>query len=252
MSVNQAGYTIIEVTLFLAVSGLLVLVAIIGTGNTIRASRFTDSSRTLHAYIQKQYDDILNGVNSRAGQERCTAGVVDTSVSQTPGTSTCLLLGKLLAIKQGTSEVTSYDVIGVEPASPDFSKSDEALIYDYRPVPVQNVGVTSLQVPWGAEFIGSKRPVDDQAVNMFAMIRSPKSTRIISYTFKEPSGPYTLYSLLNPAVAANANNINKPANFCLQSADGFSVLSKLMVTDGQGQAAIQLDFNATTGDCDGA
>jgi hypothetical protein len=87
------------------------------------------------------------------------------------------------------------------------------------------------------------------------MIRSPRSTRIITYVFKEPSASYNLASLINPNVSANDNNFNTPSNvsnFCLQSADGFGVLSKLMLTGGQGQDATQLSFNAAAGDCDGS
>lgn len=249
---TQSGYTIVEVTLFLAVSSLLVLIAILGTGNTIRASRFTDSSRSMHAFVQKKYDDILNGVNTRLGQERCNAGSVDTGGNQTPGTSNCLLLGKLVAFKTGESTLQAFDIVGVEPAVPDYNKADEELIYDFRPVVVRNTGVDTYQIPWQAQITGSKRLIDSQAVDAFAMIRSPKSTRIVSYTYKEPGASYNLYSLVNPTVAANVNNINKPTNFCLQSADGFGVQSKLAITNGQGQAAIQLDFNATAGDCNGS
>lgn len=248
----QSGYTIVEVTLFLAVSSLLVLIAILGTGNTIRASRFTDSSRSMHAFVQKKYDDILNGVNTRLGQERCNAGSVDTGGSQAPGTSNCLLLGKLITIEPGQSTLQAFDIVGTEPTLPDYNKADEALIYDFRPTVVRTVGVDTYQIPWQAQITGSKRLVDSRAVDAFAMIRSPKSTRIVSYTYKEPGSSYNLYSLINPATPANANNISKPTNFCLQSADGFGVQSKLVITNGQGQAAIQLDFNATAGDCDGA
>lgn len=252
---EESGYTIIEVSLFLAVSGLLVLVAFIGTGATIQASRFTDSSRSLHAYVQKQYDNILNGVNTRTGEETCNAGVVDTGTDEEPGTTNCLLLGKLMVMDTGSNVVNTYNIVGSEPATPDYNKSDEELIYDFQPSIVRNVGVDTYQIPWGANISGSKRQVDSQAVDAFAMIRSPRSTRVVTYVYEEPSSSYSLASLVNPAAPANANNFNtanNTSNFCLQSADGFGVRSKLTVTGGQGQEAVRLTFDAVGSDCDGS
>lgn len=263
---QSAGFTLVELTLFLALSSLLFLVAIIGTGNSIRSSRFTDSSRSLHAYIQKQYDNILNGVNSRLGQERCAGGSVDISNTQAPGTSNCLLLGRLITIKPNTSIIQSFDIVGTEPLAPDYSKPDETLIYDFQPIAVRNSGVDTYQIPWGAEIVGTEREIDSVAVDVFAMIRSPKSSRIISYTFKEPLTAYSLTNEINPSDASKRNNIvsclasdpggcnatTKAANFCLQSADRIGILSKLTATGGQGQASIQLAFNASPGECDGS
>lgn len=251
---RSEGFTITEVSLFLAVSALLAIVVMIGVGSTLQASRFTDSSRSLHAYIQKQYDNLLNGVNPRTGQEACAAGVVNTGSNQTPGTSNCLLLGRLLTLKSDAATVEAYNIVGVEPATPDYNATDEKLIRQYSPVVVRNSGVDVYQIPWQATISGSKRLTTESpapAVDALAMIRSPRSNRIVYYTFKEPGPVYNLYSLIDPDIAANANNISKPANYCLQSADAFSSGSRIHVTGGQGQDAIQLEFATTAGDCDG-
>lgn len=251
---RSEGFTITEVSLFLAISGLLALMVMIGVGSTLQSSRFTDSSRSLHAYIQKQYDDLLNGVNPRTGDEACVAGVVSTGTDQKAGTSNCLLLGKLVTLKAGASTVQSYNIVGVEPTNPNYDTTDERLIYQYRPVVVRNAGVDTYQVPWQATINGSKRLTAENpapAVDAIAMIRSPRSNRIVYYTFKEPAAAYNLYAIIDPDVAANANNISQPANYCLRSADAFPVGSRIHITGGQGQEAIQLLFGTTTGDCNG-
>jgi hypothetical protein len=248
---RSEGYTIIEVSLFLGISALLLVVALVGTGLSIRTTRFTDSTRSLHAYVQQQYDDLLNGVNSRFGTEACNSGVINTGTSQTPGTSNCLFLGKLIVFAQNSSTITTYNIIGTEPANADYTKSDEALIYDFTPTIVRSTGVATFEVPWRATISGSKRPVDGKAVDAFALIRSPRSTRIVSYVYKEPSATYALAPLINPAIPANANNISKPASFCLLSADGLGQPSKITVSGGQGQDAIGVSFDAVTGDCNG-
>jgi type II secretory pathway pseudopilin PulG len=252
---RSSGFTIIEVSLVLGISGLLVLMALIGTGVSIQTTRFTDSSRSLHAFVQKQYDDILNGVNPRAGQEACAAGSVNTTTPQTPGTSNCLLLGKLVTLKQGATTAEAYTIVGTEPINPDYNTTDERLIYQFTPTIIRNSGVQTYQIPWQASISGSRRLVASEtpakAVDAIAMIRSPRSNRIVIYTFKEPSPSYPLATLINPDVAADENNISKPANICLKSADAFAGQSLINLTGGQGQDAIGLSFNVVAGDCDG-
>lgn len=249
---RSEGYTIIEVSLFLGISALLLAVALVGTGLSIRTTRFTDSTRSIHAYVQQQYDDLLNGVNSRFGSEACASGTVTTGTPQTPGTSNCLYMGKLMVFAANSSNVVTYNIIGTEPAIVDYSLSDERLIYNFTPTIVRNVGVETYNIPWLATISGSKRPIDNRAVDAFALIRSPRSTRIVSYVYRQPASPtYALAPLINPSIAANANNISKAANFCLSSADGLGQPSKLTVSGGQGQDAIGVSFDALAGDCNG-
>lgn len=248
---RSEGYTIIEVSLFLGISALLLAVALVGTGLSIRTTRFTDSTRSLHSYVQQQYDSLLNGVNSRFGNEACTSGSVNTGATQTPGTSNCLFLGKLMVFSVNSSEVVTYNIVGTEPATPDYSQSDEQLIYNFTPTIIRNAGVERFTIPWQATISGSKRTIDDRAVDAFALIRSPKSARIVTYVYRQPAAGYALAPLVNPAVPANANNISKAANFCLSSADGLGQPSKLTLTGGQGQDAIGVSFDALVGDCNG-
>lgn len=253
---KQLGYTITEISLFLGISGLLILIVLVGSGATIQATRFTDSSRSLHAFIQKQYDNILNGVNTRSASTACESGVVDPSppTGDTVGTTNCLLMGRLIVLKQDATAVISYPIIGVEPATPDFSESDAELIYDYNPTVVRDIDTEQFDIPWGAKIIGSKRSSDSTKVDAFALIRSPRSTRILFYTYKEASSSYDLKSLVNPSLAADQNNFSSAtntSNFCLRSVDAFAVMSKIKVAGGQGQDAIGLSFDAVMGDCDG-
>ena len=250
-AVRSEGYTIIEVSLFLGISALLLVVALVGTGLSIRTTRFTDSTRSLQAYVQQQYDDLLNGVNSRFGTESCNSGVVNTGTPQTPGTSNCLYMGKLIVFKQGSSNITTYNIIGTEPPNADYTEPDEQLIYDFTPVVVRNVGVDTYNIPWTATISGSKRPVDGRAVDAFALIRSPGSTRIVSYVYKEPGGSYSLAPLIDPGTPADANNISQSASFCLSSADGLGQPSKITVSGGQGEDSIGVSFDTVTGDCNG-
>lgn len=253
---SQSGYTITEISLFIGISGLLMLLVLMGSGATIQATRFTDSSRSLHAFIQKQYDNILNGVNTRDSDTACDSGVVDATpaTGDAVGTTNCLLMGRLIVLGQGDSVATAYPIVGVEPANPDYNQSDAELIYDYSPTIVRDIDVEQFTIPWGASIVGSKRSSDSTKVNAFAMIRSPRSTRVLFYTYQQPSSNYNLAQLVNPSTIANDNNFSSAtntSNFCLRSADAFAVMSRIKIAGGQGQDAIGLSFDATTGDCDG-
>lgn len=254
-SERQQGYTVIEVTLFLAISGLLFLVAIFATGNTIRNFRFTDSGNSLEAYVQKQYDNVLNGVNPRDNTVTCTNSVVSAG-SQTPGTSNCLFMGKLILFEQGDYRLTSYDIVGTEPANVNFNQTDEQLIASYQPKIVTTVGTEDYSIPWQAYISGVRRvssaDASPVAANALAIIRSPVSSRIVSYTYKEPSATPVID--VTAVVNNSALNANKVTNYCITSADLATSRAKLVITGTtSNQNAAQVVFDqVTAGDCDGA
>lgn len=248
MAVKQAGFTIVEISLFMAITGLLFLIAVLGTGSTIRSVRFTDSARSLEAYIQKQYDEIVNGNNNRSSQISCNSGTISTTSAQTPGTSNCFLIGKLIVFTQGSSNVSVYNVIGTEPANVNYSQSDDQLIISYQPQVVTTSSVDTFSIPWGATATGFKRLSDSKATNALLLIRSPKSTRIISYTFTL-SG--SVPSDLSSVVGTDANRA-QATNFCITSADGFGNPARLYISGGASQTAASVIFEAGLGDCNGS
>lgn len=247
---RQAGYTVIELSLFLGISALLFTIAIFATGNTIHNARFTDSGRSLEAYVQKQYDNIINGVNPRTNSLTCSSGVVSNG-TQTPGTSNCLLVGRLLLFQANSYIITAYDIVATDPGiNVNYSKTDEQLIAeDYQPQVVTNANVVPYNIAWQNPISGMKRTSDGLATNALALIRSPRSQRILSYTYKEGATPTT--GLLLTVVGNPTTNSGKTVNFCLSSADGFGQPAKLEVTGASNQSAAHIVFDAVTGDCNG-
>lgn len=245
---KQGGFTVIEVTIFVAISGLLLAVALLGTGATIRSVRFSDSVRSLQSYIQTQYDQIINGVNPRTGQEACQNSQVDTSVpaGQAPGTSGCLLLGKYMHITLGSDTIQSYYVVGSEPANVPSDASDEDLIKLYNPHIVTTPQADAYLIPWGATVSGTKRLSDGREVTGYALLRSPRSNKILSYTFSANG----LGNSLSGVVSDN-NNTQKTTNICVKSSDNFGNPAKITVGAGQGQDSITFGFEATQDDCQG-
>lgn len=249
---RQAGYTVIELSLFLGISALLFTIAIFATGNTIRNARFTDSGRSLEAFVQKQYDNIINGVNPRTNELSCSGGVVSDDSSQDPGTSDCLLMGKLLLFQVGSPTITSYDIVANDPGIDiDYGKTDEQLIaQDYQPRVVSNVNVLSTDISWQTPVFGIKRTSDEQATNALALIRSPRSQRIIAYSYEE--GPQPTDGLLLSVVSDPALNSAKTVNFCIRSPDGLGAPAKLEIGPGSNQSAARVVFDIDSEDCDGS
>lgn len=244
---RQAGFTIVEITLFMAITGLLFAIAIAGTGNTIRTFRFTDSGRSVEAFVQKQYDDILNGFNNRSSSVSCSSGTIDTTVNQAVGSSNCLLMGKLIVFRANNSDVSIYNVVGSEPGSVNYNQSDEVMVTIFQPKTVTTTAVGTYTIPWGAKPTGFKRLDDNVAANGLLLIRSPKSSRILSYTFAISAAvPTDLTSTV-----ANPANRSKATNVCIKSSDGFGLPARLAISGGSSQSVTTMVFNAADTDCNG-
>ena len=57
---RRFGFTLIEVSLFLAVSGLLLMGIIIGTQNSINAQRFNDATQNFMEFLRTVYSEVEN------------------------------------------------------------------------------------------------------------------------------------------------------------------------------------------------
>ena len=244
---RQAGFTIVEITLFLGITGLLFMVALVGTGNTIRTFRFTDSGRSLESFAQKQYDDVINGLNNRSASVSCNSGTIDTGTPQVIGSSNCLLIGKLVVFRSGNPTVNIYNVIGSEPANVNYSLGDDALITAFQPQVVTATATSTYLIPWGASPSGFKRTSDNVAANGLLLIRSPKSSRIVSYTFVVPT---TVPTSLTTTVS-NAVNRAQLTNFCIKNGDGLGLPARLEISGGASQSAAKVIFNAADTECNG-
>lgn len=111
---KQRGFTIIEVILFLAISGFLVVGILAATGTTISVQRYKDATNSLLSFIQGQYDRTANIQNNQDGFKVCSAGSISTSATKlTPGSSlSCYIVGRLLTVSDDGQKITSRPVYG--------------------------------------------------------------------------------------------------------------------------------------------
>ncbi len=184
---QETGFTIIELTLFLAISGLLLSVMFIGTGSLAARQRFTDSTDSLQAYVQAQYDEVANGVNVRSMNNECSG---ESTVS--PGSSQkCLLIGKLLTLN-GAS-VTSQYVISTSSLS-GTETGDQARLDDAK-LSATSAEQSTYDVKWGATTFNVTRSIANSVsrsqVNSIAFLRIPDSSRIVQLYYQASPGTAT-------------------------------------------------------------
>ena len=135
--VVERGFTVIELMLFLAISGLLLVSLMIGVGNNITQQRYRDEVASFKALLQDQYAEVLTPQNTDL-QISCK----DPSSSVPPtvsvrGTTKCVLLGKVIEIQNTSasdpSSVKISNAIGYESSILNDNTNDIDALTAYKP-----------------------------------------------------------------------------------------------------------------------
>lgn len=139
-TLKQDGFTLIEVMLVLAISGLLLLITFFGQGSVRTQSQFRDSVEEFRASLEKIKDDVNNGI---APKDESGCGT-----SQAAGSNAnCVQFGTVVAFERDTSNYFTFDIVGLGPgaAIPDASLPVQS------PTPLEDT-VTQRSLLWGSEF----------------------------------------------------------------------------------------------------
>ncbi len=131
---SRKGFTIIEVTFFLAISGALLAMVIAGTSTAVARRRYNDAVNDLAEQLRNAYSAVINVENGRIGDENSSRFCSVTSAfndvgsfsvngkhtDNFPGRTRCAVYGQLLTIgekgndgKQNPRMLHRYDIIGV-------------------------------------------------------------------------------------------------------------------------------------------
>lgn len=120
-TVVERGFTVIELMLFLAISGLLFAALMIGVGANINQQRYRNDVADFKALLQNQYAEVLTPQNARGSGTSCgDAGSGKPVISQNAATSInnraateCIILGKSITIDNGLT-ITISNLVGFE------------------------------------------------------------------------------------------------------------------------------------------
>lgn len=183
---KSSGFTIIEVTLVLAISALLIVGILGGATAAINRQRYHDSVMSLEGFLKQQYISVTRVVNKdRAGG---TGYVCDSSAdvseaglgaAKPRGTSDCVVLGRVVNVTNGT-DISAMSVIGHEPSGPAPSPaptSDVDVLKTYQLSLFQGSKQTS-EVGWSSS-------ITDENFGIL-LLRSPLSGNIVTFVSPEP------------------------------------------------------------------
>lgn len=189
---RQAGFTIIEVTLFLAITGLLVLGVGLGFSSTISNNQKVDATRSFESVIEAVYSAVRSGETTRPvdADGKTTCKVQSTY----PGASNeCLVIGKLLYLKN-SSTIDVYNVISN--VAPDATCTDTGLeaLKCYHPTVLDVAVTTKTLAPTWQAVVGSMTFQNAttstyQQVNAVAFLRHPRSELVYMAPFNDTSFP---------------------------------------------------------------
>jgi hypothetical protein len=253
MMSRQGGYTIVEVSLFLAISASLILL-IVGLQSMVARQRFQDAMTSLRTTVQSEYEEVRSGINSRLGGVNIT-GCANDGVGNAAGSSQCLATGKLIQFSVNSSDVkTSYVVAtGTIPAN-DGTKTDEQAL---RAMSLKVIGAASAttttdaaakpqttKIQWGSEFAGgwtipdSGEPTGN--ITSIAILRSPISSAVLVFAFTaNPVNGSGVLSLTSGVV-------NTPVALVIRNADNGFRGAAVCVDRGSSSQAVRLAIPAET------
>lgn len=218
MGTNErtVGFTIIETMLFLAVTGLLAVGILAGTGGAINQQRYRDSVNSLQSFLQDQYSKVTNVANDRDASWSCDdAATVSQADGQPRGTGECLLLGRIVTVDDIGKQLKVADVVGRRHAdAKDMSNDKDELLTNYT-LKLSPVNQETKDVAWGAMIV--KPHTDTPQPTTLLIMRSPLSGSMLTFgsasTVNDPKVLITggLLAKALPLCVASGGTVGGPA-----------------------------------------
>lgn len=228
MGVHRSeGFTIIEVTLFLAISGLLIVLMVAGSGATIGAQRYRDATETLKTLIQQQYSKATNVQNDRGTSLTCqTVNAAIVGGTSNPGQSNCLIMGRFMYLNG--KDVKLYDVIGYAPSSVVTVNDNDLVALRKYTLNVSQVSVDSKEMDWGTSVRSLATGGAGASTRLgILFVRAPDSGNVYTFTTSAvPTDPanITKTTLATLVSAASVPSAKRTQYICIDS-DGVSTQS---------------------------
>ena len=212
------GFTIIEVMLFLALTGLMLVGALVGLGTNLARQRYKDSVQDVVTMIRNQYDYVTRvQINTRTGSDMCeivagsSATFIDTSTNIGRGRSLCDVYGVAIIFGLENNDPSSGSIIQsttilgidintfeeakrledpqVDPSEAIASMSDQQLLQSLmlnniieRLHRCEAVGVLSRKIlNWGSKVQDVVK--DKPKKGIVLIIRSPRDGTVHTFTY---------------------------------------------------------------------
>lgn len=206
---REYGFTVIEVMLFLGVTGALFAALMVGMNTGIAQQRYKEAVVGYSSLLQDQYNLATTVLNDRSNGYTCSGGIVSPSngVGEARGASPCVILGRAVEMTQNGTVVRTSLVIGQEPtATGPIDDISVLLLYNPKLVSSLDQTIQEHELDWGtsAKVVGQTGASEASLL----ILRSPSSglTRVFA---KKESLPDSLSDMIT-------TNATEPVSSCIQ------------------------------------
>lgn len=229
--VKTKGFTVIEILLFLSITGLMIATMVTSTSVSLNNQRYRDAVVSLKMVIQEQYSALSSTQNDRSSEDKCSvAGVSETEKYR--GQSECEIVGRYMVIKD--SKYTLYPVLAYRytdnksPTGTDISyMQDES--YFRMAVDVESMETESLEwgvrIAWPTAGSEKKSPTTPRNIGIL-FIKSPDSGQVYTFTSNTVPSDLSVVSedMLRNMIKSSANTPDGQGarSICVNS-NGFAV-----------------------------
>lgn len=233
-----SGFTIIEVMLFLAISGFLVVGMMSGAGVAINVQRYKDATNSFLSYIQGQYDRAANVQSDHLENLHCdAAGTITTSsVTVTRGASEdCYIVGRLLTVSDGGKKITAQSVYASGVLQ--TSGADVTALSSINLFTDATVEVAETYTPEWSTHLVLPKPNNTTTMDDWRLliVRSPSTGTIRTFTTMDNSLT-TLQSIIaSPATRADVTACVSPDGLTITAPRGAKIIK-----DASGMSAVKM------------
>ena len=187
----KKAFTLVEVSLFLALSGFLMIGLIIGANMSISRQRYNDTVNSFAEFIRGVYSDVLNVSNDKVPSSK--------EDGEDAGRTGKAVYGKLIVIGDpGTapSEIYTYDVVGKAVNSSEIT--GENTLQDLISLGINIAYLDSVNknipyketryiLPWDGVIEASNS--NNLRRDAILIVRSPSSGSIVTYSLNPSASP---------------------------------------------------------------
>lgn len=190
----SSGFTVIEVMLFLAVSGLMILGMFVGISGSINRQRYEDAVFSFQDYAQGQFNLVDNVRNNRDLNYTCQSGTIADSGmggDAARGTSEeCSIVGRLVTTTDGRNFVS--EPVYSTSNTLDTTSGDAALL-DSMQLALAPSDATNdnddYELAWGTRIYTDPANPDSSNTAQLLIVRMPISNVVRTYFRTQTSQP---------------------------------------------------------------
>jgi type II secretory pathway pseudopilin PulG len=178
------GFTIIELVLFLGITGLVMGVLLAGVGGSLNRERYRDAVSSFQNYLQGQYNLVNNVNNSRDATEICSGGkiIADATGDSGRGTSDCTIVGRVIYSSADGESLTSAQVYATVDASTLAGDNDVQVLNDAKLTASPHL--EPFTPGWSTRIVD---PKPDDAISVFSIliVRMPTNGLVHTYAVNQ-------------------------------------------------------------------